>query len=505
MISAACAISKTFRPKLVKQLSTAIPMGGGDHHAEGAVSREQNLTIRGYVPFSTDGAPIISVGSSFSVDKQYSSAEVHAFLFITGDANTLHRDAEQAQAAGFSAPILPGILMASLFPAIIGSNFPGAVYASQSISFKSPALVGQTVTATVTVTKKSGSRLAFSTQCADQDGRVLVDGLALAIMRGEKEQPRSSLREQPRSCLREQPRSSLGSSPEAASESSPEAPSGAAQKLPQGAAQKLPQRAAQKLPQGAAQKLHQRAAQKLPQRAAQKLPQGAAQKLASSNSTSASLCKMLWGRGASSKTSASITQVHRTGGQRGSVMTNSILQPPIRSHPQDADAVGQGGSVRGPCQHYIGPYYWGVGRLRLGPLPAPLRPIERGGSILQPHIRFPLQDADAGGQEGSVQDLCHPRTGPYDGHTRALSESSASITQAHRIGGQDARGQGGSVQDLCQHHTGPLDWGARGLRLGLLPASHWSIWLGGRGATSGAYVGITQAHKTGTLELGLGH
>lgn len=43
---------------------------------------------------------------------------------------------------GFQAPILPGILMASLFPAIIGSRFPGAVYATQTLNFRAPAQVG---------------------------------------------------------------------------------------------------------------------------------------------------------------------------------------------------------------------------------------------------------------------------------------------------------------------------------------------------------------------------
>jgi hypothetical protein len=44
--------------------------------------------------------------------------------------------------AGLTGAVLPGILLASLFPAIIGSRFPGAVYASQSLAFRQPAQVG---------------------------------------------------------------------------------------------------------------------------------------------------------------------------------------------------------------------------------------------------------------------------------------------------------------------------------------------------------------------------
>lgn len=43
--------------------------------------------------------------------------------------------------AGFSGQVLPGVLCASLFPALIGSNFPGAIYLSQTLKFRAPALV----------------------------------------------------------------------------------------------------------------------------------------------------------------------------------------------------------------------------------------------------------------------------------------------------------------------------------------------------------------------------
>jgi hypothetical protein len=46
-----------------------------------------------------------------------------------------------ASQAGLQGPVLPGILLASLFPAIIGSRFPGAVYASQTLAFRQPAQV----------------------------------------------------------------------------------------------------------------------------------------------------------------------------------------------------------------------------------------------------------------------------------------------------------------------------------------------------------------------------
>mmetsp|Transcript_4619 Transcript_4619/g.10916 ORF Transcript_4619/g.10916 Transcript_4619/m.10916 type:complete len:160 (+) Transcript_4619:169-648(+) len=126
-------------------------------------------------------------GQVFSIIKCFNQEEVLQFLHATGDANPLHVDAAAVQAAGLSSPpsrpLLPGILMASLFPAIIGSHFPGALYASQTLSFRSPALVGDILNARVTVGKCSGKRITFTTQCVHaQTGRVVIDGVALALI-----------------------------------------------------------------------------------------------------------------------------------------------------------------------------------------------------------------------------------------------------------------------------------------------------------------------------------
>lgn len=83
----------------------------------------------------------LAPGAVFTRTRQFSAAEVAAFVGMTGDSNPIHVDSAAAAAHGLRAPILPGLLSASLFPAIIGSHFPGAVYASQTLKFKAPALV----------------------------------------------------------------------------------------------------------------------------------------------------------------------------------------------------------------------------------------------------------------------------------------------------------------------------------------------------------------------------
>ena len=85
----------------------------------------------------------LAVGAHFSLTKRFSAEDVASFAALTGDSNPIHADgAAAAAAAGLPVAVLPGLLSASLFPAIIGSQFPGAVYLSQTLKFKRFALVG---------------------------------------------------------------------------------------------------------------------------------------------------------------------------------------------------------------------------------------------------------------------------------------------------------------------------------------------------------------------------
>lgn len=122
----------------------------------------------------------LCTGQSFSSAKTISQEDVTAFVQLTGDSNPIHDAGSSSSTPAAAAAVVPGMLLASMFPAIIGSKFPGALYLSQTLKFRRPAAVGTAVLATVTVAKQSGSRVTFDTVCQDSDGRVLVDGSALA-------------------------------------------------------------------------------------------------------------------------------------------------------------------------------------------------------------------------------------------------------------------------------------------------------------------------------------
>lgn len=142
----------------------------------------------------------LSTGQSFGMSRVVTQQDVDTFVSLTGDSNPIHSGSKAAaddgapatRQAADEAVVVPGILMASMFPALIGSRFPGALYLSQTLKFRRPAAVGTRVQATVTVSKHSGSRVTFDTVCKDSDGQVLVDGTALALISLSSQAPASS-------------------------------------------------------------------------------------------------------------------------------------------------------------------------------------------------------------------------------------------------------------------------------------------------------------------------
>ena len=75
----------------------------------------------------------------FSAERAFTADDVAEFARLSQDANPIHVDSTAAVRAGFPAPVVHGMLCASLFGAIIGTRFPGAVYATQSSRFAPPS------------------------------------------------------------------------------------------------------------------------------------------------------------------------------------------------------------------------------------------------------------------------------------------------------------------------------------------------------------------------------
>ena len=123
----------------------------------------------------------ILVGMEMSYSQTVTDADVKAFAGISGDNNPVHMSDEYAEKSRFKKRIAHGLMSASYFSALFGTKIPGpgCVYVSQSLRFKRPVYLNDTVTATVTVQEVDieKRRVIFKTVCRVKN-KAVIDGEA---------------------------------------------------------------------------------------------------------------------------------------------------------------------------------------------------------------------------------------------------------------------------------------------------------------------------------------
>lgn len=117
----------------------------------------------------------IHIGDSSSFDRLWTEEDVNTFAKLSGDMNPLHMEDEYAQTTQFGGRLVHGMLVASLCSTLVGMYIPGkrCLYLSQTLSFKKPVFIGDTVTVTGVVVAKSVATKILS--------------LAISIRKGEEE------------------------------------------------------------------------------------------------------------------------------------------------------------------------------------------------------------------------------------------------------------------------------------------------------------------------------
>ena len=124
----------------------------------------------------------ISVGMTESLSKTIASSDVVGFAQLTGDRNPIHLSEHFAAKTSFGGRIAHGLYTASLISAVLGTRLPGpgAVYISQTLNFRAPVRIGDTVDVTVTVAElvpeRQRARLACVCKVVDE---IVLDGEAL--------------------------------------------------------------------------------------------------------------------------------------------------------------------------------------------------------------------------------------------------------------------------------------------------------------------------------------
>ena len=81
------------------------------------------------------------------------SSDVVGFAEVTGDRNPIHLSEHFAAKTPFGTRIAHGLYTASLISAVLGTRLPGpgAVYISQTLNFRAPVKIGDTVDVSVAV------------------------------------------------------------------------------------------------------------------------------------------------------------------------------------------------------------------------------------------------------------------------------------------------------------------------------------------------------------------
>lgn len=127
----------------------------------------------------------LSVGMSASFAKTVSEADVVLFAGVSGDTNPVHINEEFAKNTMFKTRIAHGMLSAGFISAVLGTKLPGqgAIYMSQSLKFKAPVRIGDTVKATATVTEviAEKKRVVMKTVCTVGE-TVVLEGEAMLMV-----------------------------------------------------------------------------------------------------------------------------------------------------------------------------------------------------------------------------------------------------------------------------------------------------------------------------------
>ena len=127
----------------------------------------------------------LQVGQSASLAKTITEADILLFSAVSMDTNPVHLDESAAKATPFGGRIAHGMLSAGLISAVLGTRLPGpgTIYLGQTLKFRAPVRIGETVTATAEVTALDPAkrRATLRTTCTVA-GKPVIEGEATVLV-----------------------------------------------------------------------------------------------------------------------------------------------------------------------------------------------------------------------------------------------------------------------------------------------------------------------------------
>ncbi|MBN2604287.1 MAG: MaoC family dehydratase [Bacilli bacterium] len=127
----------------------------------------------------------IQLNESASQTKTITEHDVALFAEVTNDYNPAHFDEEYASGTIFQKRICHGMLVGSLFSKIFGMDLPGkgTIYISQTLRFRRPVFLGDTIKAVVTVKELDleKNRVRFDCVAYNEEEEAVVIGEAVLM------------------------------------------------------------------------------------------------------------------------------------------------------------------------------------------------------------------------------------------------------------------------------------------------------------------------------------
>ncbi|MBM3450293.1 MAG: MaoC family dehydratase [Armatimonadetes bacterium] len=128
------------------------------------------------------GPLALRIGQSAVRTKQVTDRDLQLYAEITGDHNPLHFDDAFAAATRFGRRVAQGGVTAGILNALVAMDLPGpgTVFMSQSLAYRAPAYVGDTLTARAEIVSLKSDKpvCQMRFEVRNQDGVVLLEGEA---------------------------------------------------------------------------------------------------------------------------------------------------------------------------------------------------------------------------------------------------------------------------------------------------------------------------------------
>lgn len=125
----------------------------------------------------------LTVGTRFSVTREFTEADVQGFAAITGDYNPVHFDTRFSDVRGFDGPVCHGLLVAAMISEIGGQI--GWLASGMQFEFKKPVYFGDRIVCDFEITQiDERGRAEAVAEYRNQHGALVMKGFLKGVLPG---------------------------------------------------------------------------------------------------------------------------------------------------------------------------------------------------------------------------------------------------------------------------------------------------------------------------------